>query len=142
VPESAISKLVVDGGGVCVEETRDVGDGFICWEPFDGRDDGMGEAFNKSFNGSCCHVGFGCGAGGALAALAEFPYKLQGEVHVPWTDKLFKVDETSKRLDDKRQETFHSFGMKAMLLCKRARSDVQPAISFLASHVQEPNEGY
>jgi hypothetical protein len=73
--------------------------------------------------------------------LAEFPYKLQGEVHVPWTEKLFKVDETSKKLDDKRRETFHSFVMKAMFLCKRARSDVQPAISFLASRVQEPNEG-
>jgi hypothetical protein len=31
--------------------------------------------------------------------------------------------------------------MKAMFLCKRARSDVQPAISFLASRVQKPNEG-
>jgi hypothetical protein len=61
--------------------------------------------------------------------LAEFPYKLQ-EVHVPWTEKLFKVDETSKKLDDARRETFHSFVMKAMFLCKRARSDVQPAFPF------------
>jgi hypothetical protein len=73
--------------------------------------------------------------------LADFPYKLQGEVNVPWTEKLFKVDETSKKLDDKRRETFHSFVMKAMFLCKRVRLDVQPAISFLASRVQEPNEG-
>jgi hypothetical protein len=73
--------------------------------------------------------------------LANFPYKLQGEVNVPWTEKIFKVDKTSKKLDDKRREKFHSFVMKAMFLCKRARSDVQPAISFLASRVQEPNEG-
>jgi hypothetical protein len=73
--------------------------------------------------------------------LANFPYKLQGEVNVPWTEKLFKADETSKKLDDKRRETFHSFVMKAIFLCKRACSDVQPAISFLASRVQEPSEG-
>jgi hypothetical protein len=51
------------------------------------------------------------------------------------------VDKTSKKLDDKRGETFYSCVMKAMFLCKRARSDVQPAISFLVSCVQEPNEG-
>jgi ribosomal protein S10 len=54
--------------------------------------------------------------------LAKFPYKLQGEIHLPWKRKKFKVDKTSKKLDDKRQETFHSFLMKAMFLCKRARA--------------------
>jgi uroporphyrinogen-III decarboxylase len=73
--------------------------------------------------------------------LAEFLYKLQGEVHVPWTEKLFKVNKTSKKLDNTRQERFHSFVMKAMFLCKRARSDVQPAISFLASCIQDLIEG-
>ena len=72
--------------------------------------------------------------------LTDFPYKLQGEVHVPWTEKLFKVDESSPKIDDKRRETFHSFVMKAMFLCKRGRSDVQPGITFLSSRVQEPNE--
>ena len=73
--------------------------------------------------------------------LDEFPYKLQGNVQVPWSEKLFKVDETSKKLEDTRRETFHSFVMKAMFLCKRGRSDIQPAISFLASRVTNPNEG-
>ncbi len=50
--------------------------------------------------------------------LTDFPDKLQGEVHVPWTEKLFKVGETSPKIDDKRRETFHSFVMKAMFLCK------------------------
>jgi hypothetical protein len=72
--------------------------------------------------------------------LDEFPYKIQGTVQVPWSEKLFKVDESSKKLDDTRRETFHSYVMKAMFLCKRGRSDVQPAISFLASRVIEPNE--
>jgi hypothetical protein len=53
--------------------------------------------------------------------LDEFPYKLQGNVQVPWSEKLFKVDEWSKKLEDTRRETFHSFVMKAMFLCKRGR---------------------
>jgi hypothetical protein len=73
--------------------------------------------------------------------ITEFPYELKGSVHVPWSDKLFKVDNTQKNLETKRRETFHSFVMKSMFLCKRGRSDIQPAISFLASRVLEPNEG-
>jgi hypothetical protein len=38
--------------------------------------------------------------------LDEFPYKLQGNVQVPWSEKLFKVDESSKKLEDTRRETF------------------------------------
>jgi hypothetical protein len=67
VPELAITKFGVDGGGIDVEETSDVCDGFVCWEPFHGRDDGMGEAFNERFDGSCCHVGFGFVAGALVA---------------------------------------------------------------------------
>jgi hypothetical protein len=72
--------------------------------------------------------------------LDDFPHQLQGNVEVPWSEKLFKVDETSNKLEDKRRETFHSFVMKAMFLCKRGRSDIQPAISFLSSRVTEPTE--
>jgi hypothetical protein len=70
--------------------------------------------------------------------LDDFPYKIEGQQTVPWNEKLFKVDDTPK-LDDAKRETFHSFVMKAMFLCKRGRSDVQPAISFLASRVTQPN---
>ena len=36
---------------------------------------------------------------------------------------------------------FHTFAMKAMFLCKRARPDIDPATGFLSSRVKEPNEG-
>jgi hypothetical protein len=35
------------------------------------------------------------------AMLDEFPYKLKGSVTVPWSDKLFKVDATQKKLETK-----------------------------------------
>jgi hypothetical protein len=59
----------------------------------------------------------------------------------PWTEKLFKVNSESKNLDEERRGVFHTFVMKAMFLCKRARPDVNPAIGFLSSRVKEPNEG-
>jgi hypothetical protein len=69
VTELAISKFGVDGCGIGVEETSGICDRFIGWNPFNKRDDGMGEAFNRSFDVSCCHDGFVCVAG-ALLALA------------------------------------------------------------------------
>eukprot|EP00957_Ditylum_brightwellii_P093843 7146354-Ditylum_brightwellii.AAC.1 len=44
-------------------------------------------------------------------------------------------------MDDERKALFHRFIMKAMFLCKRARSDIEPGIVFLAIRVQDPNEG-
>jgi hypothetical protein len=36
---------------------------------------------------------------------------------------------------------FHTFVAKGLFLCKRARSDIQPAIAFLTTSVKEPNQG-
>jgi len=52
-----------------------------------------------------------------------------------WTENLFKVDESSKRLGLEREETFHTFVMKGMFLCKRCRPEIQPAIAFLCKIV-------
>ena len=58
----------------------------------------------------------------------------------PWSDKLFKVNESVKKLDETRKATFHTFVMKAMFLCKRARPDIEPAISFLSTRTRKPDE--
>jgi len=70
----------------------------------------------------------------------EFPGKLRSNVSVPWNDRLFKVDEESKKLDKERAATLYTFVMKAMFLCKRARPDIQPAVAFLATRVKDPTE--
>jgi hypothetical protein len=51
----------------------------------------------------------------------------------PWTEKLFKVDETSPLLAKKSREIFHTFVMKGMFVCKRARQDIQTGIISLSS---------
>jgi hypothetical protein len=71
----------------------------------------------------------------------DFPYDIKSIETNPWTEKLFKVNNESNNLDDERRAIFHTFVMKAMFLCKRARLDINPLIGFLSSRVKESNEG-
>jgi len=48
----------------------------------------------------------------------EFPQKVQGRNATPWTKNLFKVDASSKQLGQVSKETFHTFVMKCIFLCK------------------------
>ena len=50
----------------------------------------------------------------------EFPDKLKEGVKLPWTERLFKVDEESPDLEEKKAKTMYTFVMKAMFVCKRA----------------------
>ena len=72
--------------------------------------------------------------------LNQFPEEIKSTKSVPWSDKLFNVTTTSPALNNKMRETFHTFVMKAMFLCKRGRPDINPAIAFLASRVKKPNQ--
>ena len=71
--------------------------------------------------------------------IEDFPSKLEGIGTFPWTNKLFTVDSKSKKLDDERAKILHTFVMKGMFLCKRARQDIQPGIALLATRTSEPN---
>ena len=73
--------------------------------------------------------------------IKDFTGKLEGKVKFPWTAKLFTVDKNAKALSDKERTNFHTFVMKCMFLCKRARQDIQPGISFLSTRTIKPNEG-
>jgi len=72
--------------------------------------------------------------------IEEFPQKVQGRNATPWTENLFKVDANAKQLGQERKETFHTFVMKGMFLCKRGLSDIKLAIAFLSTRWQDPNE--
>lgn len=74
--------------------------------------------------------------------IKDFPYDLRGKpMNCPWTEKLFKVDKTSKALDEKRKKMFHTFVMKGMFLCKRGRPDIHTGITFLSMRTGNPNNG-
>ena len=70
----------------------------------------------------------------------DFPEKL-GHVSTPWTDNLFKDDDKLPPLTENKKKTFHTFTMKGMFLCKRARQDLQPGIAFFSTRTSKPNIG-
>jgi hypothetical protein len=57
----------------------------------------------------------------------------------PAGDNLFNQG-TGAKLDMKRAEIFHTFVAKGLFLCKRARPDIQQAISVLCTRVRDPNQ--
>jgi hypothetical protein len=74
--------------------------------------------------------------------MEDFPFPVKPIKTTPWTEKLFRVDPESKHLEDERRRIFHTFTMKAMFLCKRARPDISSVIGFFLGRVKHPNEGY
>jgi hypothetical protein len=72
--------------------------------------------------------------------LADFLIKFKGKSKCPWSENLFKVDESSNKVPQDQVKIFHTFVMKGIFLCKRAKQDLLPSIMFLASRVKDPNE--
>jgi len=65
---------------------------------------------------------------------------LKGKVASPWTENLFKVDQKSKLLDNSKSEQFHTTTAQALLLCKRGRPDISPAVAFFTTRVKASTE--
>jgi hypothetical protein len=74
--------------------------------------------------------------------LNNFPPVQLGKKDVaktPAADSLFNLG-TGAKLDTKRSEIFHTFVAKGLFLCKRARPDIQQAISVLCTRVKDLNQ--
>jgi hypothetical protein len=73
--------------------------------------------------------------------LNNFPVKLgkKDVAKVPAGDNLINIG-TQAKLDTKRSEIFHTFVAKGLLLCKRARPNIQQAILVLCTRVRDPNQ--
>ena len=72
--------------------------------------------------------------------IKDFPFELESKSKTPWNDKLFKVNNATKKLEEERKSIFHTFVMKLMFLCKRARPDIEPGVSFLSTRTTKPDE--
>ena len=64
---------------------------------------------------------------------------MQGSVPNPAKENLFKVDEYSELLDEDEAEFFHRITAQLLFACKRARPDLQVAVSYLCTRVKAPN---
>ena len=59
----------------------------------------------------------------------------------PATKELYNDLENEILLDSEQSDTYHSMVQKLMYLCKRARPDIEPALSYLCTKVSKPNQG-
>ena len=69
----------------------------------------------------------------------DFPEKLERETKV-WSGDLFSVENKSKRLCEEKSDSFHSFAMKIIFLCKRGRMYAELGVGFLSTRTSEYSE--
>lgn len=72
--------------------------------------------------------------------LADAPSELRGKSAVPAAKHLFQVRDDAPKLTPQQQEIFHHIVMQLMYLSQRARLDIETAVAFLSSHVQDPDQ--
>jgi hypothetical protein len=71
--------------------------------------------------------------------LAEIPDDMDGEAATRAANHLFEVNESADKLDKETSQLFHHNVAKLLFLCKRAEPDVQGAVAFLTTRVQQPD---
>jgi hypothetical protein len=67
------------------------------------------------------------------------PVDMAGVSPSPAANHLFNVDQKAQKLDTSKKEFFHHVVAQLLFLCKRARPDIQTAVSFLCTRVQFPD---
>jgi len=67
------------------------------------------------------------------------PELLKGSAVTPAANHLFEVDDDAEKLGPGDAVLYHHLVAKALYVCKRARPDIQLAVSFLATRVQSPD---
>jgi hypothetical protein len=72
--------------------------------------------------------------------LAELPDDMGGVSPNSAAAHLLDVNEACPKLETERAELFHHLVAKLLFLCKRSRPDIHPAVSFLCTRVQAPDE--
>ena len=72
--------------------------------------------------------------------ISELPNDMIGNVKTPAAEYLFETNEDPTYLDEESAEFFHHMTAKALFLAKRARPDIQTAVSFLCTRVKRPDE--
>jgi hypothetical protein len=73
-------------------------------------------------------------------AIAESGLEISRTASTPAKHYLFEVDETSPRLDKKRNDSFHSVSAKLLYVATRARMDILLPVCFLCTRVSKATE--
>jgi len=70
--------------------------------------------------------------------LVSPPESMDGESATPVDNHLFMVNPHSPPLPTSESKSFHHYVAKLLFLCKRARPDIQTAVTYLSSRVKAP----
>jgi len=68
------------------------------------------------------------------------PDEMIGEVATPAANYLFTVNNDCEKLQEDASAIFHRLTAQGLFLCARGRPDIETAIAFLTTHVQEPDK--
>jgi hypothetical protein len=68
----------------------------------------------------------------------EMPEDMDGTATSPAASYIFILKDGIPDLDEMTAEFFHATVAKLLFLCKRGRPDIQTAIAFLCTRVQQP----
>ena len=72
--------------------------------------------------------------------IEDLPEEFDREAATPTGVDLFKVDENSPKVDEKRAQLYHTYTAKTLFICKRARPHLQTTVSFLCKRVKDCRE--
>jgi hypothetical protein len=72
--------------------------------------------------------------------LTDLPAKMDGEAPSPTANHLLTVNDDQTKVDEKKAQLFHTYVVKVMFLCKRARPDLQTEVAFLSTRVNSCDE--
>jgi hypothetical protein len=72
--------------------------------------------------------------------LDEMPEEMDGTATSPATAYMFQIVKGIEPLNETTSEFFHATVAKLLFLCERGRPDIQTAITFLCTRVQQPTK--
>ena len=72
--------------------------------------------------------------------IEEFPEEITSTSATPAADYLFAVREDGRKLNEEQATAFHHTVYQLLFAANRSRWDIQTAVSFLTTRVQEPDE--
>jgi hypothetical protein len=77
----------------------------------------------------------------SVAKMIEaLPEEFDGVASTPAGNDLFKIDEDSPKVEEKKAQFYHTYVAKTLFICKRARPDLQTTVSFLCKRVRDCRE--
>jgi hypothetical protein len=72
--------------------------------------------------------------------IEAFSKEIVGKAGTPAGDHLFKVREDGRKLNWEQADAFHHTVYPLLFAANQVRHDLQTAVSFLTTHVQEPDK--